>query len=178
MRYFNEIDYKQYNKKFILEDYDIKKAIYVPRDKSVFLSHSSKDIDKLEYVIRFLESFGVKVYIDKTDEKLPRITSTETAKILKENIKRCKKFIVLVSENSKDSRWIPWEVGIADIAKTTDNIALLPVSTVRPSWVNQEYMGLYKRIINEDYLHNGSDSWYVYDNNTDTFSDLKWWINN
>ncbi len=57
------------------------------------------------------------------DEGVPDTVSGETAKKLKDRIKQQKKFLVLVTENSKDSRWVPWELGYADSTKGMEHIA-------------------------------------------------------
>lgn len=109
MRYLNNDDLKKYSssmlyreKSMILENADYsKKAPY--NECQVFLSHSSKDAEVLPEIIKFLESFGVKVYIDKNDKSLPSSTSPKTADILKKRINDSKKIIVLISENSKES---------------------------------------------------------------------------
>ena len=111
MRYFNSNDVKILNEStvktagaaVILEDaLFTKKASYQKCD--VFLSHSSKDKDDLPAVIEFLKRFGVKAYVDKADDDLPKKTTSETGKIIKNRIAECKKFIVLVSDNSKESK--------------------------------------------------------------------------
>jgi hypothetical protein len=119
----------------------------------------------LPYVIAFLESYGVKVYIDKNDPRLPKETSPETAKMLKDTIKKCNKFVLLVSENSKDSKWIPWELGLADIAKSTSNVALLPIANnySGATWTKQEYLGLYDRISKGNFKNSNSEIWMVHD---------------
>lgn len=169
-RYFNTSDISAYrttmqvaNEQALFESHDIsKKSASYSTKKSVFLSHSSADKAALPAVIQLLESLGVNVYIDKTDKSLPQQTSPETGAKLKERIHQCDKFIVLVSEHSKDSRWIPWELGIADESKTIRNVALLPKvnDSEMPDWVEQEYMGLYHRI-----AFSGGDEnvWLVWD---------------
>ncbi len=37
------------------------------------------------------------------------------------------KMVVLVSANTKESRWIPWELGLGDEAIKISNVALFPV---------------------------------------------------
>lgn len=73
----------------------IKRAAEASYD--VFLSHSSKDREEIPGTIAFLEEFGVTVYIDKQDYELPIETSSETASILQNRIRECRKLIVLVS---------------------------------------------------------------------------------
>lgn len=177
MRYFNDSDCIS-RKKIILEEYNIETASFSPYTPSVFLSHSSKDEQKLPYVIEFLENYGVKVYIDKNDPRLPKVTSSETARMLKENIKKCKKFILLVSENSKDSRWIPWELGLADISKTTSNVALLPMANdyFQATWTKQEYLGLYDRISKGCHKSYTNEIWMVHDYINNTVVELGEWL--
>lgn len=173
MRYFNENDAKKYaeKKSIILENYDINKTRSVSSISSVFLSHSNKDAACLRGVIAFLKNFGADVYIDLNDITLPQNPSQETAKKLKEQIQKCSKVVVLVSENSKDSKWIPWEVGIADMDKTSKKIALLPKTEYESAvWPEQEYMGLYNPIINE------YGCWYVKDVATNKKVSIEEWL--
>lgn len=173
MRYFNESDVRKYEeRKFIvLESCNINKASYFSPICSVFLSHSNKDEASLKGVIAFLKSLGADVYIDLNDITLPQKPSQETARKLKEQIKKCSKVIVLVSENSKNSKWIPWEVGIADMNKTPQKIALLPkTESVSAVWPEQEYMGLYNRIIQYAGL------WYIQDAETGYKTLLETWL--
>lgn len=81
---------------------------------STFLSHSSKDEELVDGAIQILMNHGAVVYIDKIDPTMPPYTNAETAKKLKDRVKQSKKFVLLASENSKESKWVPWELGIAD----------------------------------------------------------------
>jgi len=149
MIYFNsKAGYSDsFSRGIILENHQFEKR--TPSFLDVFLSHSSKDQEALPAVIGFLKQHGANVYIDKADKDLPAKTSPETGAKLKERIDECRKFIVLVSDNSKDSRWIPWELGIADEMKAMPNVALLPDTQNQSNddWVDQEYLGLYSRIV-------------------------------
>lgn len=168
------------NEQALFERHDIsRKSASYSTNKSVFLSHSSADRAALPAVIRFLEAFGVNVYIDKTDQSLPQNTSPETGAKLKERIHQCDKFIVLVSENSKDSRWIPWELGIADESKTIQNVALLPKvnSSEMPDWAEQEYMGLYHRIAEFTHQARLVSWWSVWNYPSGSFITLEQWLN-
>jgi hypothetical protein len=92
---------------------------------ATFLSHSSKDKDILPGVIRILSNHRADVYVDKKDATLPPYTNRETAAKLRTRINACKKFVLLASSNIKDSKWVPWELGLADGFKTPRNVALL-----------------------------------------------------
>jgi len=176
MRYFNESDVQTFRKSIIIENFSFeKRASYQSFD--VFLSHSSKDKDILPSIINFLSLFGVNVYIDKADKELPKETSTETGEILKNRIREAKKFVVLVSPNSKDSKWIPWELGIADVTKKIENVAILPrVQNISADWPKQEYLGLYPRIVNSNFQGQSTPVWMVYDHHSNTGIELGEWL--
>lgn len=93
---------------------------------ATFLSHSSKDQVLVVGAVALLAEHGASVYIDKKDPALPPYTSAETAIGLKKRIRQSRNFVLLASENSKDSRWVPWELGIADQAKNLFRVAILP----------------------------------------------------
>ncbi|NKM58453.1 TIR domain-containing protein [Rhizobium anhuiense] len=93
---------------------------------ATFLSHSSKDEDLVLGAILVLEGHGAQVYVDEVDPEMPPYTNTETAAILKSRIRQSKKFVLLTSKNSKESKWVPWELGVADGYKDLGNIALFP----------------------------------------------------
>lgn len=177
MRYFNENDVRNFNKSILLEKYAFSQKSFTD-SFDVFLSHSSKDKDVLPSAINFLSEYGINVYIDKQDEKLPERTSTETALVLKERIKEARKFIVLVSRNSKDSRWIPWELGIADEKKKIKNIAILPIvqSNGTLEWPEQECLEIYPSVVNAKFAGQQKNVWMVYDRHTNKGTELGRWL--
>ena len=144
--------------------------------KTVFLSHSTMDKALLPYVIKILENHDSKVYIDKEDSRLPVNTSPETARILKSTIRECNKFILFVTKNSKESKWVPWELGLGDEIKSPNNVALFPALeySFEKDWTGQEYLGLYQRIICEKRCK--EPTWYVYDKHRNSKCELGCWI--
>ncbi len=110
---------------------------------SLFLSHSHKDRDLVLSIKKFLESRGIAVYVDWLDEGMPEETSAETAKAIKGKIESNNKFAVIVTENSKSSKWVPWELGFADKAKTLDNVLIIPISEASREFTGVEYMRIY-----------------------------------
>jgi hypothetical protein len=145
---------------------------------SVFLSHSTKDADILPGVIEFLEHYGAQVYIDKKDETLPPYTSRETAKVLRDRIRLCRKFILLTTPTSKNSRWMPWELGIADGHRGTQNMAILPTPDVASdqSWAEQEYLGVYDRIVLGKFTGTDEDTMMVLNQEKNSASGLEHWL--
>lgn len=110
---------------------------------TVFLSHSHEDKETVEAAIRLLSSQGVTVYVDWLDPAMPSITSTETAARLKKRIREQERFVLLASDKALTSRWVPWELGIADGVREMSEIAVLPFKDSYTDWTRSEYLGLY-----------------------------------
>lgn len=145
--------------------------------KDVFLSHSSKDEGHLPLIVHILENHGASVYVDAKDQELPVVPSVETAQILRQNLLSCRKFIVFVTSNSKDSRWIPWELGLGDGQKRPSNVALIPASQERNAqWPLQEYLGLYDRILWGNLQGHADPVWMVYNHHNHTGTELRAWL--
>jgi hypothetical protein len=49
--------------------------------------------------------------------------------IPKQPLLSSKRLVVFVTINSKDSKWVPWELGIGDSCLAPDNVALLPTAS-------------------------------------------------
>ncbi|MEH6498290.1 MAG: toll/interleukin-1 receptor domain-containing protein [Pseudoalteromonas distincta] len=145
---------------------------------STFLSHSSKDHELLEGAMEVLHNHGARVYIDEIDPEMPSHTSAETAALLKQRISQTRRFVLLTTENSKDSRWVPWELGIADGEKGLVNIALFPASdsTYDDNWTSWEYLGLYHRIVWGKLSGYEKELWMVLDAKANTAVTLRNWL--
>lgn len=145
---------------------------------SSFLSHSSKDDDLLVGAILVLEGHGSSVYIDEKDPEMPPYTSEETAALLKSRIRQCKKFVMLASDNSKNSKWVPWELGIADGAKGLNSVALFPASnhSWEQSWAEWEYLGLYQKIVWGRLTGEENSLWLVWNSKANTAVPLSKWL--
>lgn len=118
--------------------------------RTVFLSHSHQDNDIVLSIIEFLLTLDTYVYVDWLDPTMPHVTSAETARKIKERIVQCERFIVLLSENSKESKWVPWELGVADAKKDNSKISIFPIKrssyTSDSNFDGLEYMELYQKI--------------------------------
>ena len=126
------------------------------RISSVFLSHSHLDKDLVLPAVTFLKSQGVQVYVDWLDGEMPPRVSGETARKLKTKIREHDKFIALVTENSKDSHWVPWELGVADGEKGIPKIASFPIRSDDKEFTGNEYFSIYPRI------ENINSNWWVW----------------
>jgi len=143
----------------------IKFAKGAPQGKTVFLSHSSKDGAYIAGAIKFFERFNASVYVDEADNTLPSKPSPATANTLRTWIQACKRFVIMASDNSRDSRWIPWELGLADGTKGVAQVALLPIgpTDTEQYWAELEYLGLYPRILLRQFKGDAGPLWRVYD---------------
>ena len=162
MRYFNNSDLR-YQKLMIqnsgipcerIFDEACLKENSIPDSFDVFLSYSKKDMDAVVPIIKFIESFGVKVYIDPNGRDYPDENSAGLFDIKEQQIKKCRKFIALVTKESQSvSRWIPWELAFAEKVKSLENIAMITksVSFSIPDWPDNEYFGFYPKIYFRDF---------------------------
>ena len=128
--------------------------------------------------IRILEGHGATVYIDKKDPSLPPYTNKGTALTLKNRINDSKKFVLLASKNSKESKWVPWELGLADRYKGTSCVAIFPAVEERQdtAWTHWEYLGLYDRIVWGDLEGHQKRVWMVLDQKKNTATELSKWL--
>jgi hypothetical protein len=139
----------------------------------IFLSHSHHDKDLIENARLLIASQGVKTYVDYKDPSMSSITTPETARLLKEKIKACKKFIMLATNNALESKWVPWELGFADSALLINNVAIFPVADNDGTWRGSEYVGIYQSIEKGD-----SGDWGVFPSNATQGKTLSYWLRN
>lgn len=145
--------------------------------QTVFLSHSHNDEKFLPLIINILENHGATVYVDVKDSDLPETPSVETAKILRSNLNACRKFIVFVTTASKDSKWIPWELGLGDGGKSPRSVAIIPAAQDQgdQAWSEREYLGLYDRIVWGNFADQKPE-WLVYNYHVNSAVKLADWL--
>lgn len=112
----------------------------------IFLSHKHDELAELDSAISLLKLIRSNIYIDWLDEGMPKSTSGETAKRIKEKIKENDKFILLATEAAIESKWCNWELGYGDSLKYDRNIAIFPISNSNSSFTGSEYLQIYPRI--------------------------------
>ncbi len=155
----------------------VEKAEQREKSGATFLSYSTLDDEFLPSIIGILENHGAFVYVDKKDPSLPPTTNSETAAILRRNITLSSKFVLFVTQNSKESNWIPWELGLADGEKTRSKVALFPAAEqgYDQQWSEQEYLGLYDRIVWSHFKDQG-DEWLVLNHTENNAKSLVQWL--
>lgn len=148
MRFISESDLGNIN----LRKYESfeKSGHILPSNSTAFLSFSHKDKDIALKIKQYLLSSNVKLYIDLLDADLNMTTDVNTAIRIKERIKSMKYFFLLATSNSTTSRWIPWELGIADGNKKYDQIFIIPFTENSGKSYGAEYMQIYQSIVMDD----------------------------
>ena len=121
--------------------------------KTIFLSHSHNDKELAKGLKNYLLSLGIDLYIDWLDSSMPSNTNKETASKIKGKIGKSDHVLVLATNNAVKSRWVPWEIGVADIKKSPSGVSILPVVDSSGKFEGNEYLQLYNRVVIAD---NGS----------------------
>ena len=150
MAYFTEQELTRYATEARPENFSNVKNARASTAVAIFLSHSHKDKILVKGLIAYFDKLGVEVYVDWNDSDMPRITNRETADRIKAKIHENKLFMVLATTNAINSKWVPWEVGIADQAKGSPHVSVIPVADRSGHYPGAEYLQLYRRIETTD----------------------------
>lgn len=79
----------------------------------VFLSHQSADATTAAYVARRLKDrHGIDSYLDVIDPYIGR-NGEDLAAHIRSQMGRCTQLMAVISEATKVSQWVPWEIGVA-----------------------------------------------------------------
>lgn len=114
----------------------------------IFLSHSYKDKEIIPHLKKTLENLGFSVYVDWIDDKYSSRENIDkkTATLLQKRMSQSRSLFYATSENSKGSKWMPWELGYFDGIKNK-KVAILPIEKELKSsnkiFQGQEYLSLY-----------------------------------
>ena len=83
----------------------------------VFISHKSSDMEAAQQVAEYLMDNGIDVYLDKLDAGLQKATRENDVQGIVNSINRAlmcsTDILVLVSNQTQASWWVPYEVGYA-----------------------------------------------------------------
>lgn len=77
----------------------------------VFVSHKQEDFASATRVAERLRYNRVEVYLDVIDTSKPH--GEDLTSYLREQLARCTHLMAVVSETTKLSWWVPWEIGVA-----------------------------------------------------------------
>ncbi len=110
----------------------------------IFLSHAFDDKELILGVALILEDLGYTVYLDwRDDPSLDRKNVNQaTALKLRERMRNSKCLFFATTDNTCNSKWMPWELGFKD--GQSNRSAILPLQDTRPDdYKGQEYLGIY-----------------------------------
>lgn len=186
MSLFTENEVRARGKKAVVADTSLRKAYRNPKDilvesmesykeskvYDIFVSHSIKDAELILGMKGIFEDMGYSVYVDWIDDmQLNRSKVSEaTANILRQRMRSSKSLFFVTTENTDNSKWMPWECGYFDGLK--EKVAIVPVkNSSTNSYQGQEYLGLYpycikgKNRANVDklWIHKDSNTYLLYD---------------
>lgn len=136
--------------------------------QTAFLCHSHKDHELAKGLQVLMKENGWDLYIDWEDSEMPSIPNKETASRIKKKIKTTDWFLFLVTGNSTQSRWCPWEIGFADSAKGYEKILIIPTEDDFGNWYGNEYLQLYKKMDEGSNKQTGKTGYAVFDAGTDS----------
>lgn len=114
----------------------------------VFLCHAIRDSELVLGAKRILEQQGFSVYVDWiVDPHMGRDSvSAATADTLRKRMSNSKSLLYLFSNNSRQSRWMPWELGYFDGANGTVGILPIVPENEGLDFSKEEYIGLYPKV--------------------------------
>ena len=105
----------------------IMRESYTPQSSyDIFLSYNHLDINVAKWVYEKLSKQGYRVYADFIDSSYPIIVDIKTSLILVNKINQCKCLLYIHTVNSKNSKWCPWEIGLASGLKNF-KCAIIPI---------------------------------------------------
>lgn len=116
----------------------------------IFLSHSHLDGDLVLSAAALIGEYANAIYIDWKDESMPKVTNAVTARRIKAKIAETSKFILLATNNALSSKWVPWELGIADQSNGMSKVLIFPVEDPPHTWLGNEYIGIYSYVDRRD----------------------------
>ena len=145
---------------------------------TTFLSYSSKDEELIPIVVRLLENQGATVYVDTRDGTLASKGPKEIADTLRSRIRQTRKFVLFATDNSKDSKWVPWELGLADGFKNAGGVAIFPAveNLSNTEWTEREYLGVYDRIVFGKLEGYDDEVWMVWNFRENSAVTLRAWL--
>lgn len=155
----------------------LNNSLYQRTHYDIFLSHSYDDRDYIGSLFDLLSRYGYKVYVDWiVDKSLVRgNVNKNTASILKSRMSQCSCLLYVASDNTPDSKWMPWELGYFDGLKN-GKVAILPiVDGERYSFEGQEYLGLYPYINEAEFANRKEKTLWVHEDNS-KYVNFKSWL--
>ena len=80
----------------------------------VFISHKSEDVELAKHYAEELKKLGFDYYLDEYDIHIKN--SSDRGSLINNEIKKSTDLLVIVTENTKKSWWVPFEIGLSTAA--------------------------------------------------------------
>jgi len=81
----------------------------------IFISHQKQDRDACTKIADYLKTVGIDVYFDEFDRELQIASQNNDSKgvvnAIKKGINQCTHMLCIISPNTLNSKWVPFEVG-------------------------------------------------------------------
>lgn len=78
----------------------------------IFISHKDADAEQALLIKKEFQKYNITAYLDVLDSNIEKDGEALT-KHIKEQLNNCTDIIVLISEETKKSWWVPFEVGMS-----------------------------------------------------------------
>jgi hypothetical protein len=107
----------------------------------VFISHQKKDSYAAKALADYIQNAGVDVYFDQYDTSINLENPQSVVEAIGSGIKNSTHMLVLFSQNTLESMWVPWEIGYAYNSGIRLNV-------IRLKEVNKDKLPEYLKIVN------------------------------
>lgn len=78
----------------------------------IFISHKQQDAYTANQIARELNAINVDYYLDLLDSSIEQ-SGKELTEHIRKNLNNCTDIIVIMSEMTRFSQWVPFEIGMA-----------------------------------------------------------------
>ena len=149
------------------------------KEYDLFISHSYLDKQLVLTLVELFNQANYSVYVDWIEDgDLDRSAVTaRTAEVIRNRLKQCRGLSYIATSSITNSKWCPWELGLAD-GMHQGHACILPVVESGNAYTGSEYLGLYPYI---DYSKtaNGKnyEFWVTDSKNPLLYTSLRSWLN-
>ena len=82
--------------------------------KRIFVSHYNEDSELARKIASWIRNFGMTAFLDVDDPDLPPEDGADLAGYIKRVINESHGLVVVTSNKTVNSWWVPYEIGVAD----------------------------------------------------------------
>lgn len=156
----------------------MKTATKELKQYDIFLSHRYMDAKYILGLKSVLEELDYSVFVDWIERpELDRSrVNRDVAQWLRQMMRRCSCLLYAASNNSSESKWMPWELGYSD--GIHGRVAIVPIvdtSTSANPLAGQEYLGLYPYITKSTIANTNTLDVWVHDS-PEKYVRMKYWL--